>query len=210
MDVLYAVDWWTTVPPLKTFLRDEAESFQKLLNTGNDFQMDLQKLAQQQLSKTTIQRVQVASIGTSGMWLKAAVANKDGNDDDKPTILDVPIPFLDGKEATTADDLRESVLTLVESVENVSLDAKAAQEEEVEPIAEPQSTEKEEIATEAEEEEVPIKETEPEPLSKEERIITARRQPKPAKEEAALAAKYAAIEDVGERAYIILVDLGMI
>jgi hypothetical protein len=43
-----------------------------------------------------------------------------------------------------------------------------------------------------------------------EQFVHARRQPKSAPEEAALAAKYAAIEDLMDRAYQILVDLGMI
>jgi hypothetical protein len=42
------------------------------------------------------------------------------------------------------------------------------------------------------------------------KFVEARRQPKSPKEEAALAARYGAIEDVGERAYRILLDLGMI
>jgi len=40
--------------------------------------------------------------------------------------------------------------------------------------------------------------------------LEARNQPKPPEEEAALAARYAAISDLGERAFQIIVDLGMI
>ena len=43
-----------------------------------------------------------------------------------------------------------------------------------------------------------------------ERFIDARRQPKSASEEAKLAAKYAALESLSERAFQILVDLGMV
>jgi hypothetical protein len=43
-----------------------------------------------------------------------------------------------------------------------------------------------------------------------EQFVYARRQPKSAAEEAALAAKYAAIEALMDRAYQILLDLGMI
>jgi len=41
-------------------------------------------------------------------------------------------------------------------------------------------------------------------------VIEARRQPKSPEEEARLAKKYAAIEDIGERAYTVLKDLYMI
>jgi NADH dehydrogenase/NADH:ubiquinone oxidoreductase subunit G len=220
MDVMYAVDWWTTVPPLKTFLRDECASFKDLLNTGTDFQRELQMLAQQQLKQSNLQRVQVASIGTSGVWLKAAVLQKDK--DEKAAILDVPIQFLDQKEAATADDLRESVLNLVELVENLPLvepakepeRAMAANEEPAKPMSKAKKEEPAEpVPVAAKAEPSPAEKettTKPRVLSKEERVAQARQQPKSPKEEAELAAKYAAIEDLGERAYTILVDLGMI
>jgi hypothetical protein len=220
MDVMCAVDWWTTVPPLKTFLRDECASFKDLLNTGTDFQRELQMLAQQQLKQSNLQRVQVASIGTSGVWLKAAVLQKDK--DEKAAILDVPIQFLDQKEAATADDLRESVLNLVELVENLPLvepakepeRAMAANEEPAKPMSKAKKEEPAEpVPVAAKAEPSPAEKettTKPRVLSKEERVAQARQQPKSPKEEAELAAKYAAIEDLGERAYTILVDLGMI
>jgi hypothetical protein len=70
MDVMYAVDLWTAVPPLKTLLRDECALFKALLNTGTDFQRGLRKLARRQLKQGNLQQVRVASIGTSGVWLK--------------------------------------------------------------------------------------------------------------------------------------------
>ena len=63
-------------------------------------------------------------------------------------------------------------------------------------------------------------ESEPEDKDGDETIITkdspksdaelSRQQPRPPEEEARLAAKYAAIEDLGERAFAILVDLDMV
>ena len=56
---------------------------------------------------------------------------------------------------------------------------------------------------------VPSSSSTPSP-SIEEAIKRARQQPKLAKEEAELAAKYAAIESLSERAFQILLDLGMV
>jgi hypothetical protein len=199
-------------------LAEECTTLKSLLNTG-EFDNELLALCAQRLDKNnkSIDKARVASIGPSGIFFRARF------DDDK--VIDVPIRFPEG-ERTTADDLRESVLTMIESVEEqIAVTPVAMSQEEIS-VPEKDSTETTTVvASEQKVEEVPGKEDEPvvvevtadtttdveeeQPLSAE--IIKGRRkQPKSPKEEARLATKYAAIEDLGERAYAILKDLAMI
>jgi hypothetical protein len=215
-----AIDWpdWWTVPELKIMLAEECTTLKSLLNTG-EFDNELLALCAQRLDKSnkSVDKARVASIGPSGIFFRARL------DDDK--VIDVPIRFPEG-ERTTADDLRESVLTMIESVEEqIAVTPVAMSQEEIS-VPEKDSTETTTVvASEQKVEEVPGKEDEPvvvevtadtttdaeeeQPLSAE--IIKGRRkQPKSPKEEARLATKYAAIEDLGERAYAILKYLAMI
>ena len=123
-------------------------------------------------------------------------------------------------EVSTIDDLREAVLTLVESIEEpqpapvevVTVADEEAPEMDSTPVeptlsrsAEP---EPEPIAKEPEASSETV--TSNEDASSQHSSADARKQPKSPEEEAKLAAKYAAIEDVGERAFTILKDLGMV
>lgn len=208
-----AVDWpsWWTVPTLKIMLAEECKTLKSLLNEA-EFTNELMALckAHSNVQSLFIRLVKVASIGTSGVFLRAVVVGDDGTDG----VMDVPIPF-PGGEATTSDDLRDRVLTLIETVE-VPVVAEPSMDEHAELIepetsttevkAEVQQESESPTAVEEEEEEAtPAKEP-----SREERMEKARQQPKSPQEESQLAAKYAAIEDVGERAFTILKDLYMI
>ena len=132
-------------------------------------------------------------------------------DDDK--VVDVPIKFPAGKQ-TTADDLRESVLTMIESVEEQVVVAPPTVPQEEASVPEPTTVvapDEQKVEAEAEKEDKPIVAEVASGLTlSEEQIKERRKQPKSPEEEARLAAKYAAIEDLGERAYTILKDLAMI
>lgn len=127
----YAIDlpnWWT-FPELKILVADECSSLKSLLNE-DDFAADLLALCRMHHGNgdgggggtrrssgddvaATFRTAKVAAIGPSGILLKAAV----DDDDDVDTIVEVAIPFPPGRATSTADDLRENVLTLVESAE---------------------------------------------------------------------------------------------
>jgi hypothetical protein len=207
MEEPLAVDWpsWWTVPQLKIMLVEECNTLKSLLNEA-DFANDLIALCKVHYdTKSPIRQAKAASIGTSGIFLRAVV---DDN------LVDVPIPF-PGGEARTSDDLRESVLTMIETVE-APVPAVPA-EEKVESVKEPakpaeivamEEETTEPVAAVEDKEEAP--QEAPKEATREEKVAEARRQPKSPQEESKLAAKYAAIEDVGERAFTILKDLYMI
>jgi len=204
MEEPLAVDWpsWWTVPQLKIMLVEECKTLKSLLNEAN-FANDLIALCKVHYdTKSPIRQAKVASIGTSGIFLRAVL---DDN------LVDIPIPF-PGGEATSSDDLRESVLTMIETVE-----APVPAEEKFESVKEPAKTTEivakeegtpEPVAAVEDKEEAP--QEAPKEATREEKVAEARRQPKLPQEESKLAAKYAAIEDVGERAFTILKDLYML
>lgn len=132
-----------------------------------------------------------------------AYATVGQGEESRCQIVDVPIRFL--QAGSTADEVRDSVLDLVESVETLS-------EEEI-----PSSSEIVLAATSEATETTPSKKTTDDDKVPDENIddkvkaiCQARKQPKSPEEEAILAARYAAISNVGERAFCILKDLGMI
>ncbi|KAG7365385.1 hypothetical protein IV203_038588 [Nitzschia inconspicua] len=203
-----AVDWpsWWTVPQLKIMLAEECKTLKSLLNEA-ELSNELVALCKLHSSvKKPIRQAKVAAVGTSGIFLRATLLDDNEND---ITIVNVPIPF-PGGEMTTSDDLRESVLTLIETVELLQEETPAE-----EPIESPSDV-SETIEIRAEEEEATEaarkmeEETRQKEPTQEEIVAEARKQPKSPEEEARLAAKYAAIADVGERAFTILKDLGMI
>lgn len=209
-------EWWTFTN-LNLSLQEECKSMKALLNE-DDFATDLHALCRVHgASDNNILQAGVAAIGPSGMFLRAQVEKPTTNRD----LINVAIPF--PGEATTGDDLRTAVLDVVESVELVDSPS-------TEPLSLPEAAEEggsEAITMEAEEK---AEESTPKPLgdktvlgavdksegleAKEspttKDITLARQQPKALEAEARLAAKYASIEDLSERAYVILKDLYMI
>jgi hypothetical protein len=114
--------WWTYVG-LQASMARECSYLKAMLNE-DDFAADLLALCRRGRSDgpgaeppgvaSRFRLARVAAIGPSGVVLKASV---DSNGADGGGIVDVAIPFPQGRPANTADDLRERVLTLIESVE---------------------------------------------------------------------------------------------
>lgn len=198
-------EWWTFAE-LKITLAEECDSLKELLNEY-EFAPTLKKLCRIHSSTNTpslthIWEARVASVGPSGVFLRAYATVGQG-EESRCQIVDVPIRFL--QAGSTADEVRDSVLDLVESVETLS-------EEEI-----PSSSEIVLAATSEATETTPSKKTTDDDKVPDENIddkvkaiCQARKQPKSPEEEAILAARYAAISNVGERAFCILKDLGMI
>jgi len=232
----YAVtlpDWWT-FPELKITLAEECSSLKQLLNE-DDFARDLRVLCQvhakSEKAVSKILTARIASVGPSGLYLRAyasLIVPEDVDDDEAERFatLDVPIAF--PQTTTSADDLRKSVLDLVESVESVPEQKMAtAPTEQMESIdsnvdestpavvaeVPPVESREESVTESSTEQPASALEKEKEPSSSSSSsvasIAEARKQPKSPEEEARLAAKYAAMDDIGERAYAILKDLGM-
>jgi hypothetical protein len=221
-----AIDWpdWWTVPQLTLFLADECKYLKSLLNE-EEFAHELKALGTTAVSATSIvQQANVASIGPSGVFLRAQVIqDEESMEDDQPktsAMVDIPIRFPQG-EATTVDDLREYVLTLVERA--ASSFAQETLAVSIPPAADvvdeqpDDSFADDHILTTTEDVTMTTVPTKKDSEQEAESdvvasisFVDARRQPKPPEEEATLAAKYAAISDVGERAYQVLLDLGMI
>lgn len=264
-------DWWSTIaPPFGSLeMREEATLLKKLLNE-DEFEDELRALFVQhsKSSSPLVYRASVASVGGSGLFLKARVAvtideSKTQSDDDKQAeiLVTTSIPYSSPpKEVTTAENLREGVLLLVESVIPMPLPAiptekkelmknaeepfKPFNEQVVEMVAELENEAEKTTNDEDEDLKKPLQMSEevsksdedsttkatdtdasdvesgpegedgdeliiPEDSSKPDTVLS-RHQPRPPEEEARLAAKYAAIEDLGERAFAILVDLGMV
>jgi len=192
-------DWWT-FPELKITLAEECDSLKLLLN-DYEFIPTLKQLCQIHSSKNDpsilqIWEARVASVGPSGVFLRAYATVGQG-DQSRNQIVNVPIRF--SQTGSTADDVREYVLDLVESVESLS---------EQELSSSDSSTAVTTISTEiqADVDQVPVTNVDEQVRA----ICNSRKQPKSPEEEALLAARYAAIADVGERAFCILKDLGMI
>ena len=267
-------EWWASIaPPFASLeVREEAALLKKLLNE-DEFEDELRALfiEHSKSTKSLVFRASVASVGASGLFLKARVAatieeSKLKSDDDKEAeiLATISIPYCNPpKEVTTAEELRDGVLFLVESVDPVPMPvipqgkeisterAKDSitpfNEQVVEMVAELENEAENLREAEDEDSRTPLQmseeasesdedpsmkatdvdapsssnvESEPEDKDGDETIITkdspksdaelSRQQPRPPEEEARLAAKYAAIEDLGERAFAILVDLDMV
>jgi hypothetical protein len=248
--------WWSAIePPFSSMeLVDEAKLLKRLLNE-DEFEDELRALFVKHSDENNplVIRAAVASIGTSGMFLKgrvAAATRASDDDDELEVVATASIPYSNPpREVKTMGDLREGVLLLVESVdpvpmpvvpqakevafkdseaeiitpfneqvmemvtaqENEATDALESEPEPEEPKSdESEADEAEPEEPETEEPDVPTDESEEEESEENVSETPSRQQPKPHDEEAKLAAKYAAIEDLGERAFAILRDLGMI
>lgn len=144
-------EWWTAVaPPFASLeLMDEAKLLKKLLNE-DEFEDELRALFVEHIesdkSHLLVLRVAVASIGSSGLFLRArlasataelaaATSSEDENDDSEAEIVAITaVPYSNPHiEAKTAGELREGVLLLIESVDPmpmpVRLQATAASKE---------------------------------------------------------------------------------
>jgi hypothetical protein len=129
-------DWWTAIAPpfASPELMDEAKLLKKLLNE-DEFEDELRALFVEHIesgkrSHPLVLRVAVASIGTSGLFLRArlatatedlaaATSSEDESDDSEAEILSITtVPYSNPPvEAKTAGELREGVLLLIESVD---------------------------------------------------------------------------------------------
>lgn len=248
-------DWWISItPPFSSLeLVDEAKLLKGLLNE-DEFEDDLRALFvresgnSESKDNSLVLRAAVASIGSSGLFLKARVAtvqNNESENDEAEIVATATIPYGNPPmETKTVGELRDGVLTLVESVVPMPMpvrpQATAVSKEEsgdetitpfneqvmemvnkldektatisdgvVEKNAEKESSETEEDDVDLEE----VKTITPEKSSMVSEIspgASRTQQPRPPDEEAKLAAKYAAIENLGERAFAILRDLGMV
>ena len=178
-------EWWTWAE-LNQSLLDECTSLKGLLNE-DDFATEIRRIARKHsleentAKKMAIVDARVAAVSPSGLYLKTLI-----NEGPIKSIFPVVIRF--ESRASTADILRNNVLKLLDSLEE-------------------QVDEEELIGTVPLEPQLPVAETHgSEALS----IKELRKQPKSFDEEQRLAAKYAAIADLGERAFAILNDLQMI
>jgi hypothetical protein len=132
-------EWWTAIaPPFASLeLMDEAKLLKKLLNE-DEFEDDLRAVfvehsESSKISHPLVLRVAVASIGSSGLFLRARLAaatvepvaaaaassSEDGNDDSEAEIVAITaVPYSNPpRETKTAGELREGVLLLIESVD---------------------------------------------------------------------------------------------
>jgi hypothetical protein len=121
-------DWWTKIELPKSSLElvDECKSLKSLVNE-DEFEDELRALFVQNyndddhtIDNILVLRAAVSSIGSSGMYLQARVFIKNENENNNEVILAAAVPFESNtalrKEFHTIDDVREGVLTLVESV----------------------------------------------------------------------------------------------
>lgn len=186
-------EWWT----MNGALTDECTLLRSILNE-DDFTKDLLRLASTTSSSATNtcsiswSQVKVVLVGPSGIILRATSSSPSS------TTTTIPIRF--DTIATTSEMLRSLVLDLVEEEEQPQ--AKDAAEKPVvgtplppPPLAEETMDETTMTTTD---------------MAVDDVVRRRRQQPKSPQEEAQLAAKYAAISNLGDRAYTILKDLGMI
>lgn len=215
-------EWWTTIDSQNSSMMDEARLLKKLLNEA-EFEDDLRALFVKHINESgatfPVLRAAVSSIGSSGLFLKSrVVTGPNGGEIENEKIANVTIPYdSPPHEVLTATELREGVLLLVESVDPMPAP--------VQPLPIEISKTDTEVGIN-----LPYNEQVMEQVNNLENKTAgddlslpidtktnvqanagARlKQPRPAEEEAKLAAKYAAIEDLGERAFTILRDLEMI
>jgi hypothetical protein len=212
-DAPEATDWpeWWTFSQAKFTVQEEYKS---LLNEV-EFANSLIALCQRNYQQEPILQAKVVSIGPAGVFLRARV----GKETNGAGIVDIPIPFPSGESATT-EELRENVITLIESIEiqeEVFIEDTAETNVFVQlssttsPDGAPES-----IVNDALKKEIEAFPRDSAPVSgfhgrvQQRSIDVALKQPKSTGDEARLAAKFAAIEDIGERAFEILKYLGMI
>lgn len=141
-----------------------------------------------------------------GFSEEEAAATED--DDDEAKDINVPydaaarLAYELSDKSMEYDDFKTQYETL--AVADVIAKRAATTVDDVEPHKIDSKVEKEETGTSVSKEETSTS------SDREKAIREARRQPKSPEEEARLAAKYAAIEDLSERAFTILVDLYMV
>ena len=218
-------EWWTTIDSQNSSMMDEARLLKKLLNEA-EFEDELRALFVKHINESgandktfPVLRAAVSSIGSSGLFLKArVVTGPNGGEIENEKIANVTIPYdSPPHEVLTATELREGVLLLVESVDPMpapvqSLPNEISKTDTEVGINLPYSEQVMEQVNNLENKtagddlSLPI-----DTKTNVQANAGARlKQPRPAEEEAKLAAKYAAIEDLGERAFTILRDLEMI
>jgi len=192
-------EWWTWVE-LQISLREECMNLKQLLNE-DDFLDDIRKLAtmyhygDSSSNENPMIEARVAEVGPSGLYLRGLVDESptvSTKPSSSPKIRIIPVAIRFDTKATTPEMLRNNVLKLIDPLEEVK-DPE---------IIETMTT----TTTKPSEETLPSADPVQEPLS----IVQIRKQPKSFEEEELLAAKYAAIPDLGDRAYTILKDLRMI
>mmetsp|Transcript_7643 Transcript_7643/g.18884 ORF Transcript_7643/g.18884 Transcript_7643/m.18884 type:complete len:547 (+) Transcript_7643:96-1736(+) len=210
-------DWWIFPSPLEKTLSNECDSMKSLLNEG-DFATDRIQLSRQgqEYSNTegtgdvVIQKSFVSIVGPAGVVLRTQQSNKD----EELNVVEelVPVRFVSGATAKSPETLRDLVLELVESLEDAEQQKQQEEQkgeqlvQDAEPIVESTVTPPAPVSAPAPSSVSNTKDSVE--LSKD--VIEARRQPKSPAEESKLAAKYASIEDIGDRAFAILKDLHMI
>ena len=206
-------EWWV-VAGSNERLAEECTQLKALLNE-DEFAEGLQALFTQRFPKSIeVAKACVAVIGPAGMFMKAYARESES----PFTAFALPIPF--STEMEHADDLRNAVLDIVEN----RSDEEASPEEhhtvleaDVDGMDGLEMTELAPATNITQSSEGPVpghKEVVLDDSSRSEatpsEISKARKQPKSREEEKELAAKYAAIEELGDRAYAILKDLYMI
>mmetsp|Transcript_21417 Transcript_21417/g.45084 ORF Transcript_21417/g.45084 Transcript_21417/m.45084 type:complete len:573 (-) Transcript_21417:2533-4251(-) len=125
--------WWTTIAPQSSPLElvDECKLLKELLNE-DEFEDELRALFVKHYDDKNanidnlaaapapaVLRVAVASIGSSGLYLKARVVATNDDDDPCENLSAAVVPYeedISDKKVQTSGELRESVLVLVESV----------------------------------------------------------------------------------------------
>jgi hypothetical protein len=182
-------DWWTWAE-LQRPMVDECTNLKRLLNE-DDFGADRRRLAAKygvpDDKDATILEARIVSIGPSGLYLRCLVDESSSSSTSavarsicSTRIVAVAIRF--ASKALGADMLRTNVLKLIDDIEQEGGDEMP--------------------------EVVPVEPKVAKPTTSS--LEQARKQAKSPEEESLLAAKYSAIPDLGERAYTILKDLGMI
>ncbi|KAL3936520.1 MAG: hypothetical protein SGBAC_008175 [Bacillariaceae sp.] len=124
-------DWWTFCE-LNKGLEEESGDMKDLLNE-DDFATDLNVLFQSNYDhgdgNSPIQPIKtcVTSIGPSGVYLRSYAERQEEEADEKYFIAKLSIPF--PKKSSSRDDLRMSVLIMIENAEEQVVTATAEEEE---------------------------------------------------------------------------------
>lgn len=113
--------WWTYAN-LNFLMEEEADLLKKLLNEKDLVLSLFRRQQQQQQMRNDVELARVASIGPSGVILRAALVDKD----ERETVA---VPF--EREAKSAEELRKYVLALLEEPTPPSGEEDTTLEEEV-------------------------------------------------------------------------------
>ena len=236
-------NWWQpiAVPTCSYEFVQDCQSLQTLVNE-EEFEDEVRALFVQHTttledsarsSSSLVLRAAVASIGTSGIFLKGRILKMNTNNDAATErVLGVAVPYLPITEENTAvppyttiENIREGVIALIESViplakpilppRTTPTKATVNDEEEDTTVDTGSSSflpynERVKMQTEAAAAAETNAKASVEVPSRRGTHTTRQQQPKSENEEAILAAKYAAIDDIGDRAFAILKDLEMI